>query len=229
MSTIWVVARSYDQFCPLARSLDVIGERWTLLVIRELRLGPKRFTDLLNGLPGIGPTLLARRLKGMQAAGLVARTKLPPPAGVNVYELTEAGKELGPAMVELSRWGARYMGTPMPSDQFRLGWLLAAQQAMYDPEAIHGVRETYELRIADEVYSVRVDDGGLEIEQGPSSDPDLVVTTDYKTLFALGTGQLSPSEAVRLGRARMKGDFATAERCVEILRPRFRDSVARDA
>lgn len=217
--------RSYDQFCPLARSLDVLGERWTLLVVRELRLGPKRFTDLREGLPGVGPTLLAGRLRNMQAAGLVRRRKLPPPAAVNVYELTEAGEELAPAMVALSRWGMRYMGARKPDDHFRLGWLLAAQQAMHDPESTRGVRETYELRIADEVYSVRVDDGSLEIKQGPSPDPDLIVTTDYETLFALGSGELSPAEAVRLGRAKMKGELATAERSVEILRPRFRDQL----
>jgi DNA-binding HxlR family transcriptional regulator len=220
------VARSYDQFCPLARALDVVGDRWTLLVLRELRLGPKRFTDLLEGLPGIGPTLLANRIKSLQADGLVTRTNLPLPAPAKVYELTEAGRELAPAMVELSRWGVRYMGTPRSGDQFRLGWFLAAQQAMYDPESTRGVRETYELRIAEEVFTVRVDNGSLAIEQGPSPDPDFVVTTDYETFFALGARQLSPADAVRLGRATMRGDLATAERCVEILRPRFRETAA---
>src|SRR3712207_3261653 len=97
--------RSYDQFCGLAKALDVLGERWTLLVVRELLLGPKRYSDLLEGLPGIGTNLLAARLKALEASGLVGRRRLPPPAASNVYELTERGRALEPAIFELIRWG----------------------------------------------------------------------------------------------------------------------------
>ncbi len=193
-------------------------------MIRELGLGPKRFTDLVTGLPGIGPTLLAKRLNDMQAAGLVTRTKLPPPAAANVYELTQAGSDLAPALVELARWGLRYMDMPKSSDHFRLGWYLTALQVMHRPESSRGVRETYELRIADELFTVRSEDGALKIKQGPSLDPDLVLTTDYKTFFALGRRRLSPSEAASVGRAEIEGDLAAADRCVAILRPGFRDA-----
>jgi DNA-binding HxlR family transcriptional regulator/putative sterol carrier protein len=223
------VARTYDQFCPLASALDVIGERWTLLAVRELRLGPKRFTDLLKGLPGISPTLLATRLRDMQSAGLVRRTELPPPGAANVYELTEAGKELAPAMVELARWGSKRMDRFKSGTHFRLGWHLSALQAMHSPEAFRGVSETYELRISDEIYDVRMDDGVLDVKQGRSADPDLVVRMDYETLFALGSGQMTVADALRRGRATIEGDLATAERCAEILRPRFHDPVATES
>jgi hypothetical protein len=156
----------------------------------------------------------------------VRRTDLPPPAAASVYELTEAGQGLAPAMVELARWGAKHVDTSTPRTHFRLGWHLAAVQAMLDPESARGVHETYELRISDEIYSVRVDDGILDVKQGPSADPDLIVRMDYETLFALGSGQLTVPDALNRGRATIEGDLAIAERCAEILRPRFHDPVA---
>jgi putative sterol carrier protein len=129
-------------------------------------------------------------------------------------------------MVELARWGAKHVDTSTPRTHFRLGWHLAAVQAMLDPESARGVHETYELRISDEIYSVRVDDGILDVKQGPSADPDLIVRMDYETLFALGSGQLTVPDALNRGRATIEGDLAIAERCAEILRPRFHDPVA---
>src|SRR3989442_1936432 len=108
--------RSYDQYCAVARGLDVIGDRWTLLLVRDLLLGPKRYKDLLNGLPGIGTNLLADRLHELEGAGLIERTVLPPPAGSTVYQLTEAGEALEPAMVALGRLGARFLGAPKKTD-----------------------------------------------------------------------------------------------------------------
>src|SRR5262249_46992187 len=107
-----VERRSYRQYCGIARALDVVGERWTLLLVRELLTGPKRFTDLLAALRGIGANLLTTRLKELEGAGLVRRTALPPPVAIMVYELTDAGTELEPALLALAHWGARYLGTP---------------------------------------------------------------------------------------------------------------------
>src|SRR5438270_8716701 len=104
--------RSYDQYCAVARGLDVIGDRWTLLLVRDLLLGPKRYKDLLEGLPGIGTNLLAARLKELEAAGIVRRGVLPPPAGSSVYELTDKGQALEPAILALGRWGAQFLGVP---------------------------------------------------------------------------------------------------------------------
>src|SRR6266542_1496523 len=114
--------RSYDQYCALARALDVIGERWTLLVVRELLLGPKRYKDLLDGLPGIGTNLLAQRLRELEENGLVRRRRLPAPAGVAVYELTEAGRALEDSVLALGRWGAAFLGVPRTTDRYRPGW-----------------------------------------------------------------------------------------------------------
>src|SRR5215470_18393749 len=110
--------RSYNQYCAVARSLDVIGERWTLLIIRDLLVGPKRYKDLLDGLPGIGTNLLAARLRDLEKAGIVRRTLLPPPAASTVYELTEVGRALEPAIFAIGRWGARFLGSPRETDTF---------------------------------------------------------------------------------------------------------------
>ena len=106
--------KHYDQYCPIARALDLVGERWSLLVIRELMHGPKRYTDLVEGLPGIGTNILATRLRDLEQADVVARRTLPPPAASKVYELTDYGRALRPAMRELALWGARSLGPPNP-------------------------------------------------------------------------------------------------------------------
>src|SRR5919198_3255075 len=108
--------RSYDQWCAVARSLDVVGERWTLLIVRDLLIGPKRYSDLLAGLPGIGTNLLAQRLRELEARGLVERSTLPPPAATNVYRLTATGAALEPVVHALGRWGFQFLGLPRPSD-----------------------------------------------------------------------------------------------------------------
>src|SRR5438874_2834358 len=115
--------RSYGQYCSLAHALDVVGERWTLLVVRDLLLGPKRFTDLLAGLPGIGRNLLAARLRRLEDEGVVRRRTLPAPAGSRVYELTEDGVELGLALAPLARWGAQRTGVRTQDDEVRRGWV----------------------------------------------------------------------------------------------------------
>src|SRR5918999_5672535 len=131
--------RNYDQYCPAARSLDVLGERWTLLVVRDLLLGPRRYTDLLEGLPGIGPNVLAERLRHLQGAGVVRRTTLPPPAASTVYELTELGEALRPVVRELTRWGLNLMDAPRPGEHLRPGWLVRVIEATARPEATRGL------------------------------------------------------------------------------------------
>src|SRR3712207_979916 len=139
--------RSYDQHCTVARALDVVGERWTLLLVRELLTGPKRFKDLLSGLPGIRTNLLAARLKALAEHGVVRRATLPPPAGTDVYELTELGRSLEPVVLALSRWGARLMAEdPRPDDDVRPGWAATALRSLFEPER-DGPRGVYEFRI----------------------------------------------------------------------------------
>src|SRR5688572_9884889 len=136
--------RSYNQFCALAYALDVVGERWTLLIIRELLTGPRRFKDLIDGLPGISTNLLSERLKNLEQQGLLSRRVLPPPAGSTVYELTLRGQALEKAVLELGRWGSQFLptslaGVALPS----LGAMALAIKAFFQPERAQGVNETY--------------------------------------------------------------------------------------
>src|SRR5947209_20582039 len=135
--------RSYDQYCAIARGLDVIGDRWTLLLVRDLLLGPKRYKDLLSGLPGIGTNLLADRLRELEGAGLIERTILPPHAGSTVYQLTEAGQALEPSAVALRRWGARFMGPPRKTDVLVPRAYFVAMRGVFNPQAAAGLTETY--------------------------------------------------------------------------------------
>src|ERR671932_1483923 len=129
----------YSQYCALARALDVAGDRWTLLIVRELAPGPRRFTDLLDGLPGISRNLLTERLRTLERDGIVARRDLPPPAARQVYELTEDGRDLANAMVPLIAWGARRLGDRKPTESFHARWGALAMATFADREAAKGV------------------------------------------------------------------------------------------
>jgi len=200
----------------MARALDVVGERWTLLIVRELFTGPKRFKDLLEGLPGIGTNLLAGRLKELEGEGVLRRTTLPPPAGSTVYELTERGRDLEPALMGLARWGADLLDEPRPDEAFRPVWAVQAIKAAIRPEAARWVRETYEFRVGGDVFHVRVDDGVSEPEYGPAFEPDLVVRTDLDTFLSLVSGRLEPTDAIETGRLDAEGDPDALGRVGEI-------------
>jgi len=202
--------RSYGQYCTVARALDVVGERWTLLLVRELSTGPKRFKDLLGGLPGIGTNLLAARLKTLEGQGIVRRATLPPPAGSNVYELTELGRSLEPVIVALSRWGAKLLDAPGERDELRAGWAAVAVRSAIGGGVAGGGSSTYQFRIDGEAFHVRVRDGEegerVEASQGPAPDPDLIVVGDAESFLAVASGRLSPEEAVRSGALRAEGE-----------------------
>ena len=201
-----VEKRSYGQHCTVARALDVVGERWTLLLVRELSTGPKRFKDLLGGLPGIGTNLLAARLKRLEGEGIVGRATLPPPAGSNVYELTVLGRELEPVLVALSRWGARLIEEPGEDDEVRAGWAVVALRSALPAEGSSGRPGTYGFRIDGEAFHLRVEGGEVEVRQGSAPDPDLVVRGDTGTLLAVASGRLSPEEAVQSGALGVEGE-----------------------
>ena len=215
--------RSYDQYCAVARGLDVIGERWTLLIVRDLLLGPKRYKDLLEGLPGIGTNLLADRLHEMERLGLIERTVLPPPAGSSVYQLTEAGQGLEPALMALGRWGARYLpGGPKKTDVLVPRAYFVAIRAAFKPELAQGLRETYEFRIGDlGVFEVRVEDGKAVTAERQASNPDAVFSMDVEALNSLLFQVLSPAKAIASGQVTVKGDADALERFIKIfaLRP----------
>ena len=207
--------RSYDQFCAVARALDLVGERWTLLLIRELMLGPKRFKDLLDGLPGIGTNLLADRLKEMEAAGIIARRVLPPPAGSSVYELTDRGRGLEPVVFALGAWGHQFMGMRKATDALRPGWIMVSLRATFHPEAVSR-RERFEIRIDGEPFQVHVDRGEARTSQGSMPDPDAVLSMDRPALVGLLSQGLSPQAALRSGAVRVDGDQGAVQRFVNL-------------
>jgi DNA-binding HxlR family transcriptional regulator len=190
------MSRTYSQYCGVAHALDLVGERWALLVIRELVLGPKRFTDLKEGLPGIGTNILAARLRELEEGGVVRRRRLPPPVASTVYELTEYGRELRPALLALGRWGAASMGEREPSQTLRSEWLAVALTAFFRPETAAELETSIELRLSDGTYLARIDRGELEVVRAEQDGADLVVTTDEETLIGYLAGAPVPLSAL---------------------------------
>jgi DNA-binding HxlR family transcriptional regulator len=207
------MAKRYDQYCPVCHALGLVGERWALLVVRELLRGPKRYTDLAEGLPGIGTNILAARLRELEEGGIVRKRKLPPPAASTVYELTEYGAELEEPLYALARWGARTLGPPGKGDDLYPDWGLNAFAALLNPEAARGITETYVLRIGDDVFTVKLIDGLLHVDAGAAEGPDLDAALATETFYALASGDVSPRAALAEGRVQLTaGKPATLDR-----------------
>jgi DNA-binding HxlR family transcriptional regulator len=195
------VNRSYGDQCGVARSLDVIGERWALLIVRELLLGPKRFNDLLAGLAGASPNVISQRLRELIGSGVIRQRDLGPPARVRVYELTDWGRELEPVVLHLGQWGTR---APLPEGaRWGLDSLLLALQATADPAVVTG---RYELRIGPDVFTVDGTSGSVRMRRGTADRPDAALTTDAGTLHAVTLGSRSIAETVESGDLRLDGD-----------------------
>jgi len=203
--------RTYDDACAAAHALDLVGERWALLVVRELLLGPKRFTDLKAGLPGASPNVLAQRLRELEAVGVLRRRKLPPPAASRVYELTPWGEELEPVIVRLGRWGARSPSKPRDASM-GVDSLILSFRTMFDGRAAEGLRAGYEFRFGEDRFRALVDGGRFEISRGISSRPGVVVETDPDTLAGLVYAGRPLAEALEAGEVRVEGDTALFER-----------------
>jgi DNA-binding HxlR family transcriptional regulator len=207
-----VLVKTYGQRCPLARALDLVGERWTFLVVRELLLGPRRYTDLLDGLPGVGTNILAARLTALQAAGLVAKRTLPAPTPATVYELTDSGQALRPAVRALSEWGEAH-GAPVTDDQaVRPGWILASV-ARRGASLANG--RSCELWVGADVFALAATDDELSVRAGQSSPTDAVVRIAPEDFYALATRRMTPA-AVRK-RAEVDGDAGVATAVFEAL------------
>jgi DNA-binding HxlR family transcriptional regulator len=211
-----MATRTYAQYCGVARALEVVGERWALLVIRDLIPWPKRFTDLRRGLPRIPTNVLSARLKELEQAGVVQRRVLPRPSGAVVYELTDYGRELEPIIVQLLIWGAKSMGDPGPEDTPSASSLALGLRTFFRAEAAGDLRAGYEVRMGEDVIlHLRVDSGELEIGEGPLPDADLTIETDL-ALGALLRGDLSPAEARASGAVKLTGDAELLDRFVEL-------------
>jgi len=200
------MAKRFDQYCPIAHALSLVGERWALLIVRELMKGPKRYTDLAAGLPGIGTNILATRLRDLEEAEVVRRRKLPPPAASSVYELTEYGAELDEVMHAVARWGARTLGLPRPEDELEPDWGVNAFDALFYPERARGLTQTTVIRVDEHVFTVWLVDGALEVEAGAAEAPDLDATMRMETFFALASGDLDVREAASDGRVGLHGE-----------------------
>ncbi len=213
--------RSYDDPCGIARALDVVGERWALLVVRELLLGPKRYTDLARGLPGSSPTVLSQRLRDLEAAGVVTRATAGPPVGGRVYELTARGRELDDVLLALGRWGSRTVQTSagaLGTDAFVL-----ALRTTADPARLAGWSARLELHIEDDTgpdrIALTVDDGRLTAVRGAAPSPDAVLTGPATALRPVAFGRRSLDDALAAGDLRVDGDGAVVRRLLAAVVP----------
>jgi DNA-binding HxlR family transcriptional regulator len=207
--------RSYNQYCGLAYALDIVGDRWTLLIIRELMAGPRRFKDLICGLPDISTNLLSGRLKRLEQHGLLRRRVLPPPAGSTVYELTPLGQALEKTLLELGKWGRKFV-PPSPEGVTLLpvGSYALTLKTFFRPEQAQGVNETYELHIDHEVLQVQIKDGEIYVHQGETRTADAIFQTDMQTYLELLQRQIQPDEAISRGLIRIEGDPGALSRFV---------------
>jgi DNA-binding HxlR family transcriptional regulator len=208
--------RTYGDGCAIAQGLDLVGERWALLVVRELLLGPKRYTDLRRGLPNASPNVLSERLRELERAGIVRRRKLPPPAGSRVYELTDWGLELEDIVMSLGRWAARSPTPPSDAPIMSADSIALALRARFDSGAAHELRASYELRLGEDRFRIEVADDEIEVARGGADQADATIDTDPGTLDAVLWGGRSLADAQRSGGMTIEGDKAALKRFVRL-------------
>jgi DNA-binding HxlR family transcriptional regulator len=213
MASQKITKRSYEDACGAAHALDLLGERWALLVMRELMLGPKRFSDIRAGLPGISANVLTQRLEGLEAVGVLVRKRLPPPASAQVYELTEWGYEAEPIFQVLGRWAAR-SPTHDPSLPLSSASLLLSFRTMFDPERAGSWRGSVGLKIGQESFIVRVQEDGLEADRGEADAAQVVLTAPAPVIAAAVYGGQPLAGLEEEGALKVEGDRAAAERFV---------------
>ena len=199
--------RAYGQYCGFSRALELIGERWAMLILRDLFVEPKRFSDLQRGLPGIPSNILTARLKELEENGLVRRHAQPRPGGGVAYELTETGRELEPAVIELGRWGAKRLGELRPDEVVTEDSMVMALRTTFRPEAAGKAKARFELRLGEIVIHAVIRNGGVSVGKGAIDNPDLVIEAG-PGIRALMAQQISPDEALKSKTVRIKGDRA---------------------
>jgi DNA-binding HxlR family transcriptional regulator len=202
-----VASRGYGQYCGLARALELVGERWALLIVRDLLVGPRRFSDLRRGLPRIPTNVLSDRLKELESDGIVQRRVLPRPASATVYELTAYGSQIEDAVMRLGTWGAQSLGEPRPGEIMTPDSMTIALRSTFVPAAARNQHVTYELRLGPIVLTAGITDGKLQVAEGPAPRADLVIETQA-ALKQLFEGSLTPDKALQSGLVRIEGDPA---------------------
>lgn len=208
-------SRRYEDACGTAHALDLIGERWAILVMRELMLGPRRFGDLRADLPGLSANVLTQRLEGLEAAGIVRKRKLPPPASVQVYELTEWGKEAEPIIHQLGRWGAR---SPIhdPAKPLSAVSMILSLKTMFDPAKAGDLKITVSFRCGEGSYWISIRDGQFRGESGEAISPDVVLEGIPGQIVGMIYGLLAFDEVERSGAVRIVGDREALARVMAI-------------
>lgn len=212
-----MTSRSYNQYCGLAYALDIVGERWTILIIRELIAGPRRFTDLIEGLPGISTNLLAERLKSLEQQGMLRRRVLPPPAASLVYELTPLAQALETSLLELGKWGSQFVPpSANGATLLNVGSYALTLKTFFRPEQAQAVNETYELHIDNEVLQVHIAEGEINVRQGEKQKADVIFYTDMPTYLGLLQRKIQPDEAISEGLIRIEGDSGALSRFLNL-------------
>lgn len=203
--------RRYGEACGFAHAGELIGERWAFLVIRELLLGPKRFTDLRAGIPRISPNVLGQRLRELEESGLVRRRRLPPPAGSKVYELTDWGREIEPVALQLGVWASRSPGFPRDGGTGPDSLVLELK-ALFDAEAAGDLEAVYELRFGGDHFRVAIANGEIEASRGGADDADVTIDTDPDVFQGILAGAFKPKDAEKRGELAIEGDRKAAAR-----------------
>lgn len=209
--------RTYGDACGIARALDLVGDRWALLVVRELVLGPKRYTDLVSGLGRIAPDVLAQRLRDLEAGGLARRTVAPGPGRVQVYELTEHGQQLKPVLRELGRFGSS-LAMPAGELAFSPDAAAVALRTTFDPQRAGDLRTTCVLTLDGEPFAIGIDGGELDLRRGGGSTPEISMTTTPAVLAEVLWHGRALDDAVRAGDAEFDGDAQALESLFDVFR-----------
>jgi DNA-binding HxlR family transcriptional regulator len=209
--------RDYDQFCGLAAGLNIVGERWTLLIIRELLLGPARFSELIDNLVGIGPNLLTDRLRTLEMYDIIESAPVPGDLRGKRYRLTDLGMGLREPVLLLARWGMPFLCLQDPSGLVRSDWGFLAVQAMVRPDLVPDVRETYLFNVGDRSFTIEVDHRTVRFSRTSTGTPELTITSDAETFIRIGARMLNPFEALVNGSITIDGEMEVVQRCITML------------
>lgn len=204
--------RCYGDACGISRALDVVGERWALMVVRELLLGPKRFSDIRRGLPRLSADVLTQRLRGLEQAGILGQRKLPPPASARVYELTPAGRALEPVLLELGRWGGANAAAPDEGMCMSLDSHLLSMRTLFVPERAEGFEGDVLLLLDGESFAAKVADGTFEVDRETLDAPDATIEAPAGVLLDVLHGRRDLDEAIEADELRIAGNEGAARR-----------------